>query len=165
MTTRRLAFAAGAALVGALVLAGCQRDTDDETVATPPAMDEPAAAMPAEQPVSSEMPTAVNVSSVTLGTAAGADRKIATPMTTFAARDPIVVSIETDGAASNANVTVKLIDQDDQTIDEQTQTISPTGMETTNVTFTNADGWPTGSYRAEVWINDTLARSTDFTVS
>lgn len=164
MTARNLRIAAAAALIGALALAGCQRDTD-ETTAAPPATDAAVAPTPAEPAVASATPTAVDVSSVTLGTAAGADKKIATPMTTFAARDPIVVSIETDGAASDARLTVKLIGPDGQAVEEQSQTISPTGMEITNVTFSHAEVWPAGSYRAEVWINDTLARSADFTVS
>lgn len=164
MTANKLHLATAAALVATLALAGCKKKDADETVLTPPpAMNEPAPLPPAA-PMPSATPMAVNVSAVTLGTTAGADKKIVTPMTRFGASDPIIVSIDTSGNATNAQVTAKLVFQDGQTAGEQSSTITTTGMETTNVTFTNANGWPVGSYKAEVWVNGTLAQTTNFTV-
>jgi len=159
------------ALAAAFALGGCHEDSGDTgDTAPPPAASVPAAsdsgAMPpgaATTPATA--PTAVAVRAITLGTSAGADDKIATPMTTLASNDPVVVSVETDGATSSATLTVKLVSADGQTAAERSRTITTTGMDTTNVTFSPGNGWPTGSYRVEVWINDTLARSTDFTVS
>lgn len=161
MTVNKLHYAIAAALFATLALAGCKKNTPapDTAMTPPPAMTEPAppaAPMPAE--------TAVSVTSVTLGTAAGADKTIAMPMTSFAASDPIIVSIATNGAASNVGIAAKLVYQDGQTAGEQSQTINTTGMETTNITFTNANGWPTGSYTAEVSVNGTQAQTTPFTV-
>lgn len=162
MTANKLHLALATALLATLALAGCKKDADDTAMTPPPVTTEPAPMPPAEP---MPTPTAVNVSAVTLGTAAGADKKITTPMTTFGSKDAIIVSIDTNGAATNAEITAKLIYQDGQTAGEQSQTITTTGMETTNVTFTNANGWPAGTYKAEVWVNGTLAQSTDFTVS
>lgn len=163
MIVNKLPLAVATALLGALALAGCKKDADPTVDTTPPVLNTPAPAAPAALPPAT--PTAINVAAVTLGTTAGADGRIAAPMMTFGRNDPIIVSIETDGAASNAQVTAKLVYQDGQTAGEQSETINTTGMETTNVTFTNANGWPPGRYRAEVWINGTMAQSTDFTVS
>jgi len=159
MTANKLHYAVAAALLATLALAGCKKDA--EPVATTPTPVEPAPLPPAEP-----MPTqaALNVTAVTLGTEAGADKKIASPMTTFAADDDIVVSIDTNGAASNAEIAAKLVYQDGQTAGEQKQSVTTTGMETTNVTFTNANPWPTGNYTVEVWVNGTQAQTTTFNV-
>ena len=161
LPSNKLHLALAAALVATLALAGCKK-ADDTAVAPAPTI-EPAP-LPPVAPMPAATPTAVNVRTVTLGNVAGADKKIATPMTTFGSSDPIIVSIDTDGAASNATITAKLVYQDGQTAGEQSQTITTTGAETTNVTFTNANPWPAGTYRAEVWVDGTMARSTDFTV-
>jgi len=156
LTTRRLALAA--ALTATLALAACKRT--DDTPAPAPAVVEPA---PIPAPVTTA-PSALNVSAVTLGTSVGADRRIATPMSTFTTSDPIVVSIDTSGIAANAELTARLVYQDGQTAGEQTERLTTSGNEVTNVTFTNANGWPAGSYRAEIWVDGSQAQSRDFTV-
>ena len=150
MTARPLTYAVAAGLFATLALAGCKKDEPD-LAATPPAGTEPMAPAPApmpSEPLGMPAETAVNVTAVTLGREAGADKRIATPMSTFAAGDPIVVSVATDGAASNATISARLVYQDGQTAGEQQQTVNTTGMETTNFTFTNANPWPAGSYTA-----------------
>ncbi|MGH8073536.1 MAG: hypothetical protein ACREO4_05625 [Lysobacter sp.] len=159
MTANKLHYAVAAALLATLALAGCKKDA--EPVASTPTPVEPAPLPPAE-PIPTQ--AALNVTAVTLGTEAGADKKIASPMTTFAADDDIVVSIDTNGAASNAEIAAKLVYQDGQTAGEQKQSVTTTGMETTNVTFTNANPWPTGNYTVEVWVNGTQAQTTTFNV-
>ena len=163
MTVTRLPLAITAALVATQAHAGCKKDAD-ETVATttpPPVANEPAPLPPAQPDPAL---AALNVTAVTLGTEAGADMKIATPMTTFTPQDPIVVSIDTDGAASNAEITAKLVYEDGQAAGEESQTVNTTGAETTNVTFNNANPWPTGKYMVEVWIDGTKAQTTSFDV-
>lgn len=169
MTATKLHYAIAAALLASLALAGCKKDAEDTAAVTPPAATEPAALPPAQPlppadtaPMGTE--TALNVSSVTLGTEAGDDKKIAAAMTTFAPTDPIIVSVATDGAASNAEIAAKLVYQDGQTAGEESETVTTTGAETTNITFTNANPWPTGDYTAEVWINGTQAETMAFNV-
>ncbi|MGH8083742.1 MAG: hypothetical protein ACREPV_00505 [Lysobacter sp.] len=170
MTATKLQYAIAAALLASLALAGCKKGAEDTTAVTPPAATEPSALPPAEPlPPADTTPiggteTALNVSSVTLGTEAGDDKKVAAAMTTFAPTDPIIVSIATDGAASNAEIAAKLVYQDGQTAGEQSEMVTTTGMETTNITFTNANPWPTGDYTAEVWINGTQTETTAFNV-
>ena len=174
MNATKLHYAIAAALLASLALAGCNRDAEDTTATTAPSATEPSALPPAEPlppadtapmdtaPMGTE--TALNVSSVTLGTEAGEDKKIAAAMTTFAPTDQIVVSVDTDGAASNAEIAAKLVYQDGQAAGEESETVTTTGAETTNITFTNANPWPTGDYTAEVWINGTQAETVAFNV-
>ncbi|MGY1426126.1 hypothetical protein [Lysobacter sp. A289] len=163
MTANKLPYAVAAALVASLALAGCNKDepATDTSMAPPPMASEPAPLPPAEP-----MPTeaALDVTSVTLGSEAGADKSIASPMTTFGASDPIIVSIATNGAASNAVINAKLVYEDGQTAGDESQSVTTTGMETTNITFNNANGWPAGTYTAEVWVDGAKLNSTPFSV-
>ncbi|MDR7132959.1 hypothetical protein J2X06_000143 [Lysobacter niastensis] len=157
----RTQYVLAAALFASLAVVGCKKKEEPVAVTPAPAPVEPAPMPPAEP---APMPAAVTVSSVTLGTAAGADKKIATPMTTFKPSDKIIVSVATDGTASNAEVAAKLVYQDGQTAGEQKQMLNTTGMETTNIEFANAKPWPAGKYRAEVSLNGTAAQATEFEV-
>lgn len=161
------------ALVAAVMLAGCNRDADDTATITDPvgppvatdATTEPVGTMPTRpDPMAGGAETAVDVTAVTLGTQAGTDHRITDPTTTFGTSGPIVVAVDTSGAASDAEITTRLVYQDGQTAGEESETINTTGNETTTFTFTNANDWPSGSYTAEVWVNGVQANSTKFDV-
>lgn len=158
----RTQYALAAALFASLAVVGCKKKEEPVAVTPAPAPAEPAP-MPAE-PAPMPAPAAVTVSSVTLGTAAGADKKIAAPTTAFKPSDKIIVSVATDGTASNAEVAAKLVYQDGQTAGEQKQMLNTTGAETTNIEFANAKPWPAGKYKAEVSLNGAPAQSTEFEV-
>lgn len=156
----RTQYALAAALFASLAVVGCKKKEEPVAVTPAPAPVEPAP-LPAEP---APMPAAVTVSSVTLGTAAGPDKKIATPTTAFKPSDKIVVSVATDGTASNAEVAAKLVYQDGQTAGEQKQMLNTTGAETTNIEFANSKPWPAGKYKAEVALNGVPAQTTEFEV-
>lgn len=160
MNKRPLKLALAAALTAMLGLAGCNREAEEASV---PVVTTPNPPPSVQMPVA-EQRASLNVTAVTLGTTAGADGRVASPMTTFTTSDPIVVSIDTSGTASNTQIVARLLYEDGQTAAEQTETISSTGDETTNVTFTNANGWPAGNYRAEVLVDGMQAQSRDFSV-
>lgn len=171
MTIRTSLLAA--AIAAAVALTGCNRKTDDtvadtapEPVATTPApMPAEPAPMPATDPAATPGPNApLSVQKVSLGTAADANNRIATSMTTFKRTDPIVVAVDTMGTAQNAQVTGKLVFQDGQTAGEETATLNTTGAQSTAMTFNNANGWPAGNYKAEIWVNGQLANTATFTV-
>lgn len=164
MTSKSLHLALAAVVVTA-TLAGCNRDADrtDAGELPPPTATTPAPA-PTLPPTTTTPDTAVNVTSVTLGTEAGADRSITNPTTSFGPDDPIVVSVRTDGAASNVELGARLLYQDGQVAGEERQGLNTTGAETTNITFNNANAWPAGTYTVEVMIDGVQADSTSFTV-
>lgn len=162
MTGNKTTYAVAAALVASMALAGCKKKEEPAVVAPPPVASEPAP-MPAE-PAPMPVPANINVVSVDLGTMAGADMKIAQPTSTFAAKDKIIVSIGTEGTASNAELAAKLTFQDGKTAGEQKQALNATGPGITNIEFTNANPWPVGKYKAEVALNGAVVQSRDFEV-
>jgi len=148
-----------AALLGSVALVGCKKkeestDTNAAPAATAPA--EPAPAPMTGAPPPMAQAAAVSVSTVTVGKTAAADKSVA-PAALFAPKDDVIVSVRTDGAASNVTVGAKLTFQDGQVAGEQNATLNTSGAETTNVTFKNANGWPAGKYRAEVMVDGKAA--------
>lgn len=139
-------------LAASFALAGCKKKEDTSEMAPPPAT-EPAATTP--PPATAPAPT-VTVSSVTVGNTAAADKSVA-PMATLGSKDKIIVSVRTDGTANGANLAVRLTFQDGQVAGEQSAMLNTTGPETTNVEFSNANGWPAGRYKAEVTVDGQAA--------
>lgn len=152
------------AMLGTVALVGCKKDEPAvDSTAAPAAADTAAAPAAAPAPMTGAPPpmaegnmAAVNVSSVTVGKTAAADKSVATTAM-FAPKDEIIVSVRTDGTANNANVGAKLTFQDGQVAGEQSATLNTTGAETTNISFKNANGWPAGKYRAEVMVDGKAA--------
>ncbi len=145
-----------AALLATVALAGCKKK--EETVDNNAQPATPVATTPVEpaapQPMTAAAP--VNVSGVTVGKTAAADKTVASAAL-FAPKDVIIISVRTAGTATNANVGAKLTYQDGQVAGEQSQVLNTTGDETTNISFTNANGWPAGKYRAEVTVDGKAA--------
>ncbi|RPE80085.1 hypothetical protein [Vulcaniibacterium tengchongense] len=160
MTIRPLHYAVAAALL-AIAAAGCKKQ-DEPPAATPPAATEPAPAPPASPPAPAA--AEVRVTGVTLGNAANADKQIAAPTASFAPKDKIIVSVATDGTASNAELGARLVYQDGQTAGEQKQALNTSGTGTTNIEFTNANPWPAGKYKAEVTLNGNVVETREFEV-
>ena len=157
----RTHYAIAAALVAALALAGCKKKEEAVAPAPAPAPTETPAPAPVEP---APAPAALSVVSVTLGTAAGPDKKIAAPTTSFKPTDKIVASVATDGTATNAEVAAKLVYQDGQTAGEEKQTLNTTGAETTNFQFAKASPWPAGKYKVEITANGAVANTTELEV-
>lgn len=137
---------AALAVAAALSLAGCKKNEP----ATPPAMPEPTA--PAPAPAAAPMTEAVSVQGVGVGTVAAADKSVAT-QAVIGARDPIIVSVRTFGTASNVPVVATLTYQDGQVAGEQHVSLNTSGPDTTNITFSNSNAWPAGTYTAQVTVN------------
>jgi len=145
------------ALVGTLALAGCKKQEQSQTTTPDPTASAPTETMPGPADPGQTAPAAANagevtVASVTVGNTAGADKTVA-PLTTLASKDTIIVSVKTEGSSTNTSVGAKLLFQDGQTAGEQSTTLTTAGAETTNISFTNAKGWPAGKYKAEVTVN------------
>ncbi len=142
------------ALVGTLALAGCKKQEQSQTATPDPTSSAPTEAMPgpAETAPAAANAGAVTVASVTVGNTAGADKTVA-PLTTLSSKDTIIVSVKTDGSASNVAVSAKLTYQDGQVAGEQNATLNTTGAETTNLSFSKPDGWPAGTYTAQVMVD------------
>jgi len=109
-------------------------------------------------------PAAFAVSEVTLGKAIGADKRIATPTTTFGARDTIYASVATTGSAPSKTLSARWTYQDGQTVKEDSQTIAPTGPATTEFHLAKKSAWPAGKYKVEITVDGNPAGTKDFEV-
>jgi hypothetical protein len=104
------------------------------------------------------------VEEIDIGRSLNPDKSIGDNTTSFKPNDTIYLSVKTDGAAPSAQVKVRWLYADGQVVDESTQTISPTGEARTEFHIAKPDGLPAGKYKAEVYVNGTLAGSKDFEV-
>ncbi|HSX64227.1 MAG TPA: hypothetical protein VLF15_05825 [Pseudoxanthomonas sp.] len=152
MKFNRISYALMFALAGSVALAACKKQ-EEAAVTTPP----PAAEPMAPPPVASSAP--VTATSVTVGNTAGADKTVA-PTATFSPQDKIIVSVKTEGAATNTAINAKLTFQDGQVAGDQSATLNTAGMETTNVEFSNSAPWPAGKYNVDVTIDGQPAGTT-----
>jgi hypothetical protein len=148
MKLNRISYALIIGLAGSIALAGCKKK--DEAAPTPPAATEPA---PAPAPATpAPAPATVSVTGVTVGNTAAADKSVAA-MTTLGTKDKIIVSVTTQGDATNATLDAKLTYQDGQVAGQKSETLNTTGSGTTNFEFTNANPWPAGKYKVDVTLN------------
>lgn len=148
-TIRLLALA-----VVAVGLVACQK--------TPPPAPPPKTSAPAPAPA----PAAVSVSAATLGSAVGADKKVAQAKESFAKNDTIHVSVDTAGSGT-ANLKARWTYTHEGKavpVKEDTQTIDATGPSTTEFHVSKPDGWPLGEYQVEVLLNDQVVQTKKFSV-
>ena len=165
MTHRhRVNLAIAVALLASVAVVGCKKK--EEPVATTPAPVEtaPAPAAPAPAPAATQPGLRHPVTGVTLGTVAGADKRIAAPVLVFTPRDKIIVSIATTGTASNVDLGARLLYQDGQVAGQKSQVLNTTADDITNIEFTNANPWPAGKYKAEVTVAGAPVQTVDFEV-
>jgi len=140
------------------LLGGCSRGGEAPKPAATAARPAPQAAAPAA-------PAPFAVTRIDLGTSVGADKKVATPQTTFKPGDTIYASVLSSGAAPSVTVATKWTYEDGQTVNESSQTIAPTGPAVTEFHISKPDGWPAGKYKLVVMAGGKPAGAVDFTVA
>ncbi|MDQ7996526.1 MAG: hypothetical protein AAGC76_11815 [Luteibacter sp.] len=171
-----------ATVAGLLVLTACgkkeeQQNTAPAAAATAPApAAAPAAATtapaaPATSPTAAAAPAApaaapaapaaasesLKVGSVTLGSAVGADKKVAKAKNAFAPGDKtIYASVATEGTTAGATLNAKWTFQDGETtttVSDISQSISTDGPAVTTFKIQNPNDWPEGKYKVTVSLN------------
>lgn len=165
MTHRhRLNLAIAAALLASVAMVGCRKNEEPVAITPAPVETAPAPATPAPAPTAAQPGLRHPVTGVTLGTVAGADKRIAAPVLVFTPRDKIIVSIATTGTASNVDLGARLLYQDGQVAGQKSQVLNTTADDITNIEFTNANPWPAGKYKAEVTVAGAPVQTVDFEV-
>jgi hypothetical protein len=134
--------------LAALALGGCKRAEQSETTSTPP--------------VSS--PAVFRVTSVDVGSAIDAGKRVAAPGAEFAPSDTIYASIVSEGAADQVKLVARWTYEDGQLVSEDTQVIAPNGPAATEFHIAKASGFPEGKYKVEVTANGKPAGSREFEV-
>jgi len=106
----------------------------------------------------------VRVSRVDMGRSLTAARTIDDTTDSFKPNDTIYASILTQGTAATATLKARWTYQDGQVVNDSTQTIAPTGDARTEFHVSKPDGWPTGKYKLDVFLNGSSAATRDFVV-
>jgi nitrogen fixation/metabolism regulation signal transduction histidine kinase len=106
----------------------------------------------------------VRVSQIDMGRSLTADKTINDKTDSFKPNDTIYASVLTEGAAARATLKARWTYQDGQAVTESTQTIAPTAESRTEFHISKPDGWPTGKYKLEVFLNDSTAGTKEFDV-
>ena len=169
MTSKTLNIAIAAALFGSLALVGCKKNQDEAAATPPPATTEPApSTMPEPEPAPAPAAASASVTSVDLGSAIGADMKVASPSTTFAPTDTIYASVATatsDPAASvPGKLTAKWSFEDGQVVNEESKDVNLGGDDSTEFHIAKPDGFPAGKYKVEISLDGNVVQSKDFEV-
>ena len=108
--------------------------------------------------------TGVTVFHVEMGRSLTADKAIDDKTDSFKPNDTIYASIVTERPAATATLKARWTYQDGQVVNESTQTIAPAGGARTEFHISKPDGWPTGKYKLEVFLNGSAAATRDFEV-
>ena len=164
------------ALLATTAVVGCKKKTDD----TVPAVDTAPAsttdtglppAAPAPMPMPSTTTPAAGdvISDVQLGTAVGADNRVASPTTSFGTKDTLYASVTTAANATGklgARWTYLGADGNAAPTEVDTQTKDLAGATATTHEFhvSKPDGWPAGKYRVEITHDGNVVQTRDFDV-
>jgi hypothetical protein len=117
----------------------------------------PAAITPIPEPV------ALRVSGIETGKGLNPDKTVKDDAHDFGVRDTIYVSVKTEGAGTGT-LGAKFTFQDGQTVEETSQSISPTGDAYSEFHIQKATAWPKGDYKVEVTLNGVSAGTKDFSI-
>jgi hypothetical protein len=148
-------------LVGCIALFGCKKKEEappPEATVTPAAVETPA-------PVATPAVVAFKVTSIDLGKAIGADKKVTDAATTFAPKDTIYAVANSEGTAASVKLTAKWTFGDkNQSVKDEDQTIAPTGPAATEFHVSKPKGWPVGHYKVEILADGVSAGTKEFDV-
>ena len=108
-------------------------------------------------------PAALRVSNIEVGKGLNADKTLKDNTDDFGVRDTIYVSVKTEGTGSG-KLSAKFTFQDGQTVEETSQSISPTGDAYSEFHIQKATAWPKGDYKVEVTLNGVSAGTKDFSI-
>jgi ABC-type glycerol-3-phosphate transport system substrate-binding protein len=105
------------------------------------------------------------VSQIDMGRSLNADKTVTVNTESFKPTDTIYASIVTERTAATATLKARWTYQDGQVVNESTQTIAPTGDARTEFHISKPDGWPTGKYKLEVFLDGSSAATRDLEVA
>jgi hypothetical protein len=104
------------------------------------------------------------VSHIDMGRSLKADKTINDTTESFKPTDTIYASIVTEHTTAPTTLQARWTYQDGQVVNESTQTIAPADNARTEFHIAKPDGWPTGKYKLEVFLNGASAATKDLEV-
>ena len=143
----------------ALALAACGKKEEPGSAPAP-------APAPSAEPAPTPAPAGIAVSSVTAGSAIGANKKVTVATDSFAPSDTMYVSVDTTGSGT-AKLDAKWTYSKDgnvAVVKDDSMTINTTGPATHEFHVSKPDGWPAGNYEVDVLLDGRSAGSKKLTV-
>lgn len=121
---------------------------------------------PAAAPVQDHVNVPVAVKNIVLGNALGEQKQVAAAMDSFAPKDIIYAVVETEGTGKAKLKAAWTYHKGDKVapVNETVQELEATGPAHSEFHVSKADGWPKGSYKVEIFLNDTSAGVREFSV-
>jgi hypothetical protein len=104
------------------------------------------------------------VSRIDMGRSLNADKTINGNTESFKPGDTIYASIVTESTTAPATLKARWTYQDGQVVNESSQTIAPAGDARTEFHISKPDGWPTGKYTLEVFLDGSSAATKELEV-
>jgi hypothetical protein len=148
-------------LVGCIALFGCKKKEE----APPPEVTPAAAPVETPAPVVTPAVVAFKVTSIDLGKAIDANKKVTDPATTFGPKDTIYAVANSEGTAASVKLTAKWTYGDKgKSVKDDAATITPTGPVATDFHISQAKGLPAGHYKVEILADGTSAGTKEFDV-
>jgi hypothetical protein len=131
----------------ALLIAGSFACKKAEPPPTPP---------PATLPPPTTAPPVLAISTVTLGSAIGADKRVTTPTETFTTKDTVYATVETTGTGNAKVRALWTFVRGEKTakVDETTIEVVTTAPTVNEFHVSKPSGWPKGDYRVEIFLGD-----------
>jgi hypothetical protein len=108
--------------------------------------------------------SAVKVTDVALGRGIGGDKAITDPTDNFRRNDTIYASVATDGSSASTTLRARWTYEDGQVVDDSTRAIAPNNRERTEFHISKPDGWPTGKYQVELFLDGRSVETKKFEV-
>jgi hypothetical protein len=113
-------------------------------------------------------PPAPRITTIELGKQSGGTTlRVSEPSSTFMARDTVYLSVVTANAAADSRLTARWTFQDGSVVDSSGQNIARDAGTTDAVTqfrLFNDKGWSVGTYTVDLWLNDMMVGTRQFTV-
>ena len=107
---------------------------------------------------------AFRVADVEIGKSVNEDKTIKDGTDDFGVRDTIYASVKTSGTAANATLVARWSYQDNQVVEEQSQTLNATGDMITSFRLTKPTAWPKGNYKLTILLNGAEVETEDFEI-
>jgi hypothetical protein len=113
----------------------------------------------AAAPPTTTLPPALSVQAATLGKEIGADKKVATPLESFGAKDTIYASVDTTGVGKGKLRALWTYVRGEKTakVDETSIDVDASGPAVHEFHVSKPSGWPKGDYKVEIFLNDATA--------
>ncbi len=113
-------------------------------------------------------PPAPSITTIEMGKQSGGTTlRVTEPATVFSARDTVYLAVVTANAAANSRLTARWTFQDGSVVDSSGQSVARdagTSAAVTQFRVMTDKGWSVGTYTVDIWLNDAMVGTRQFTV-